>query len=81
MQLSISYDVFCKTIQIGEQLFNLCYSDYRDAYEHSSKYFTGISEHFIDYFQNHSDCRPGTYEYDLLRYFLIKAIEHRIAYV
>ena len=33
----------------------------------------------IDYFLNHSDAKAGEYEYDLIRYVFIKAMEQRIA--
>ena len=74
-----SFDVFCRTIRIGERLFGLSYSDYSDAYNFSEQYFSSTSEHFIDFFENHSDRAKGEYEFDLIRYIFIKAIEHRIA--
>ena len=74
-----SFDTFKRTIQIGEQLFNLSYSDYHDAYLFSSQYYSDQSDHFIDHFHHHSDLSRGEYEFDLIRYFFIKAIEHRIA--
>lgn len=73
------FNVFVETIHLGEKLFGLSYSDYHDAYSYSEKYFSPISEHFIDHFDNHSDRQKGTYEYNLTRYIFIKAIEHRIA--
>lgn len=73
------FDTFTRTIQIGEQLFNLSYSDYHDAYWFSSQNFSEQSNHFIDHFNRHSDLSRGEYEFDLIRYFFIKAIEHRIA--
>lgn len=74
-----SFAVFCRTLQIGEQLLGLSYSDYQDAYDFSIKHFSVHSDHFVDHFENHSDLNEGEYEYDLVRYFFIKAIEHRIA--
>lgn len=74
-----SYDTFKRTIQIGERLFNLSYSDYHDAYWFSSQYYSEQSNHFIDHFIHHSDLSRGEYEFDLIRYFYIKSIEHRIA--
>ena len=74
-----SFDIFCQTIRIGENLLDLSYSDYRDAYDFSLQHYSTYSDHFVDHFENHSDCKKGEYEFDLFRYFFIKAIENRIA--
>jgi len=76
--MSNSMDIFVKTIQIGERLLGLSYRDYVDAYQFSESYFSGTSDHFLDFYENHSSLERGEYEYDLIRYFFIKAIEHRI---
>lgn len=73
------FSIFVKTLQIGEKVLDLSYTDYEDAFEFSNKCFSQLSHHFIDFFENHSDRKKGEYEYDLIRYFFIKAIENRIA--
>ena len=77
--MASSFEVFSRTIQIGEKLLGLSYSDYRDAYDFSAQHFSVHSEHFLDYYENHSELVLDEYEFNLIRYFFIKAIEHRIA--
>ena len=74
-----AFNVFFQTIQIGEKLLHVSYSDYRDAFDFSSKYYSEYSDHFIDHFAHHSDLKKGEFELNLIRYFFIKAIECRIA--
>ncbi len=74
-----SFSAFCQTIQTGEETLGLSYCDYRDAYDFSLEHYSENSKHFIDYFENHSNLVKGKYEYDLIRYFFIKAIENRIS--
>jgi len=74
-----AFETFVKTIKIGERLFSLSYSDYQDAYDYSQKYHAHISDHMIDFFINHSSAKSGEYEYDLIRYIFIKAMEQRIS--
>ena len=73
------FEIFVKTLEIGEQLFSLSYTDYQDAYDYSHQFHSEISKHLLDFFENHSDEKKGEYEYDLMRYIFIKAMEQRIS--
>ena len=73
-----SFDVFCRTIQIGERLFCLPYSDYHDAYVFSAQYHSEMSDRFLNCFDSQLTFKKVEHELELIRYFLIKAIEQRI---
>ena len=73
------YQIFLKTLKIGEKLLGLHYTDYEDAFSFSIANYSRFSYHLVDYFENHSDMKTGEYEHDLIRYLYIKFIENRIA--
>lgn len=73
------YEVFELTLKVGEKTLGVTYSNYQDAFSFAMKCFNGMSHHLIDYFTNHSNLEKGSYELDLLRYYYVKTIEHRIS--